>query len=58
MLQLSHLADSLTIRNRKVSEFIQVSGSDTWNWNKPEASKKRETQRIDLLGQNKHDLKG
>ena len=52
MLQLTHLADSLTIRNRKVFELIQVSGSHTWNRNQPEASKNRETQGIDLLGQN------
>ena len=30
---------------------IQVSGSHTWNYNQPEASKNRETQGIDLLGQ-------
>ena len=51
MLQPSHLADSLIVRNGKLLEMIQVNGSHTWNWNHCEAYKNRETQGIDLLGQ-------
>ena len=48
-LQTSHLADSQNVRNERVQELIQASGSHNWNWNHLEACKPEKIQVIDLL---------